>query len=139
MQVFECKQTAGKFEASCEKNSNEFFKYFDILDPPAKKRYCEKLKVVDDIDLCAIEDENFTYDINCFPAITYLNIVNYLVFGTSPFSAEDVKAYKSLDAYNQVMKGWVIDVKTLMTKSDLNIVRGKVTLLHYSILFDDFS
>ena len=66
-----------------------FSKYFDTLDPPAKKRYCEKLKLIDDIDPYAIEDENFTYDINCFPAITYPDSVNYLVFGTSPFSAEE--------------------------------------------------
>ena len=52
-----------------------------------------------------MQDENFTYDINCFPAITYPDIVNYLVFGTSPFSAEDMEAYKSLDAYNRVMEG----------------------------------
>ena len=28
MEGFECKQTAGKFKVSCEKNSNEFFKIF---------------------------------------------------------------------------------------------------------------
>ena len=83
----------------------------------------------------AIKDENFTYDINCFPAITYPDIVNYLAFGTSPFSAEDMKAYKSFDAYNQVLEGWVIDVETLVTKSDLNIVRRKVRSLHYFIFF----
>ena len=77
-----------------------FSKYFNILDPPAKKRYCEKLKLIVDIDPYAIDDENFTYNINCFPAITYPDIVNYLVFGTSPFSVEDMKAYKSLRAYN---------------------------------------
>ena len=77
--------------------------------------------------------------INYFPAITYPDIVNYLVFGTRPFSAEDMKAYKSPDTYNQVLEGWVIDVKTLVIKSDLNIVRGKVRSLNYSILFDHFS
>ena len=51
---------------------------------------------------------------------------------------EDRKAYKSLDAYNQALKGWVIDVKTLVTKSDLNIVRGKVRSLHLSIVFNHF-
>ena len=51
-----------------------------MLDPPAKKRYCEKLKLIDDIDPYAIDDENFTYNINCFPAITYPDIVNYSVF-----------------------------------------------------------
>ena len=33
-----------------------FSKYFDLLDPPAKKRYCEKLKLIDGIDPFAIED-----------------------------------------------------------------------------------
>ena len=99
------------------KAATSFSKYFDTLDTPAKKkRYCEKLKLIDDIDLYAIEDENFTYDINCFPTITYPDIVNYLV-----------------------LERWVIDVKTLVTKSDLNIVRGKVMSLRYSILFCHFS
>ena len=50
-----------------------------------------------------------------------------------------MKAYKSFDAYNQVLEGWVIDVETLVTKSDLNIVRRKVRSLHYFILFYHFS
>ena len=88
-----------------KKIAMSFSKYFDKLDLPAKKRYCEKLKLIDDIDPYAIEDENFTYDINCFPAIAYPDIVTYLVFGTCLFSAEDMKVYKSLDAYNQVLEG----------------------------------
>ena len=43
-----------------------FSKYFDTLDPPARKRYFDKLKPIDDIDLYVIKDENFTYDIKCF-------------------------------------------------------------------------
>ena len=116
-----------------------FSKYFDTLDPPARKRYFDKLKPIDDIDLYVIKDENFTYDIKRFPTITYPDIAIYLVFGTSPFSAEDMKAYKILDASNQVLEGRIIDAKMLVTKSDLNIVRGKVRSLYYSILFDHFS
>ena len=37
MEGVECKQTAGKFKASCEKSSDEFSIYFDKLDPPAEK------------------------------------------------------------------------------------------------------
>ena len=78
---FKCKQTVGKFKASCEKKIvMSFSKYFNMLNPPAKKRYCEKLKLIDDIDPYAIDDENFTYNINCFPAMTYPDIVNYFVF-----------------------------------------------------------
>ena len=33
-----------------KKIAMSFSKYFDKLDLPAKKRYCEKLKLIDDID-----------------------------------------------------------------------------------------
>ena len=36
MEGFECKQTAGKFKASCEKIGMSFSIFFDTLDPPAK-------------------------------------------------------------------------------------------------------
>ncbi|KAL3885168.1 hypothetical protein ACJMK2_025263 [Sinanodonta woodiana] len=35
------------------------------------------------------------------PSVTYPDIVNYLVFSPSPYSSEDLKSYKGLDAYNQ--------------------------------------
>ena len=44
MQGFECKQTAGKFKASCEKIAMGFSKYFDTLDPPAKNKILLKTK-----------------------------------------------------------------------------------------------
>ena len=51
-----------------------FSKYFDTLDPPTKKRYCEKLKLIDDIKPYAIKYKNFTYKIDCLPTITYPDI-----------------------------------------------------------------
>ena len=39
-----------------------------------------------------------------------------------------MKAYKSLEAYNQVIEGWVRDVK-VMTTSGLKVVKGKVIRL----------
>ena len=53
------------------------------------------------------------------------DIVNYLVFSPSSFSADDIRAYKSHEAYNQVIEGWVRDVK-FMTTSGLKVVKGKV-------------
>ena len=44
MQGFECKQTAEKFKASCEKIVMSFSKYFDTLDPPAKNKILLKTK-----------------------------------------------------------------------------------------------
>ena len=45
---------------------------------------------------------------------------NYLVFSLSPFSADDMSAYKSLEAYNHSIEGWVRDVK-VTTTNDLKV------------------
>ena len=51
-----------------------------------------------------------------------------IIFSPSPSSADDMRAYKSLEAYNQVIEGWVRDVK-VMTTSGLKVVKGKVIRL----------
>lgn len=52
----------------------------------------------------------FQSDVKVLPSITYPNIVNYLVFTPSPFTAKELTALKSLEAYNQACNGWVSDV-----------------------------
>ena len=37
-----------------------------------------------------------------------------------------MKAYKSLEAYDQITEGWVRDVKVNLNENGLNVVRGKV-------------
>ena len=37
-----------------------------------------------------------------------------------------MKAYKSLEAYNQVIEGWVRDVKVNLIENGLTVGRGKV-------------
>ena len=44
-------------------------------------------------------------------SISYPDIVNYLVFRPSTYSADDMKAYKSFETYNHIIEGWVKDVK----------------------------
>ena len=102
--------------------------YFNKLDPPTKKRYKEKLLIIGNIDPYSAPDSHFSVKIGDFPSICYPDIVNYLVFSPRPFSADDMKAYKSLEAYNQVIEGWVRDVK-VMTTSGLKVVKGKVIRL----------
>ena len=129
MEGFELKQNSGKIPNREERKKlakvMDFSKYFDSLDPPSRKRYCEKIKLIDNVDPDVLDEEEFTYDINCFPSVTYPDIINYLVFGPSPFSADDMKAYKSLDAYNQVLEGWVLEVKTLISTSVLILWEAK--------------
>ena len=46
-----------------------------------------------------------------------------------------MKAYKSLEAYNQVIEGWVRDVKVNLSENGLTVVKGCSTaqLLHATI------
>ena len=108
MEGFECKQLWENSKHVVKKIAMSF-----QVRSSCRKRYCEKPKLIDDIDLYAIEDENFTYDINCFPAITY----SYLDFGTSPFSAEDMKAYKRLIHIIKFWKGGL----SILKRSLLNL------------------
>ena len=103
----------------------------------------EKISVLGGIDPYVIESEKFNCNIENFPAVTYPDIVNYLIFGenfpavtypdivnylifgSSPFTANQLKAYKSLEAYNQAIEGWVRDVKVYLY-DDKRLAIGKV-------------
>ena len=76
--------------------------YFNKLDPPTQKLYKEKVEVM---NLYSAPDSHFSVKIGNFPSICYPDIVNYFVFSPSPFSADDMRAYKSLEFYNQVIEG----------------------------------
>ena len=52
----------------------------------------------------------FQTDIKLLPSITYPDIVNYLVFNPSPFTAQHMKAFKSLEADNYLSSGWMKDI-----------------------------
>ena len=57
----------------------------DSLDRLHFARYQEKLSLIDGIDPYNVSKES------AFPAVTYPDIVNYLVFGPSPFTMEDLR------------------------------------------------
>lgn len=101
--------------------------YYKTLDPPTQKRNREKILLIENIDPYEVEEDKYSDDISELPNTSYPDIVNYLVFSPSPYTADDMKAYKSLEAYNQVLEGWVRDVKCLNV-SNLKLVRGKVCL-----------
>ena len=47
---------------------------------------------------------------NCLPNVDASDIVSYLALQTSFLTAEQFKAQKGLEAYNQFVSGWVKDV-----------------------------
>ena len=43
------------------------------------------------------------------PSIDYTEIVDYLVYSTSYLTAKEIKAMRSLQAYNNFLSGWVLE------------------------------
>jgi hypothetical protein len=52
--------------------------------------------------------------------------VNYLLYTPSKYTTEDFKAYKGLDAYNQLVCGWVREVSTTEING-VNVIIAKVS------------
>ena len=47
--------------------------------------------------------------LNDLPSIDYTDIVDYLVYSPSYLMAKEIKARKSLQAYNNCLSGWVLE------------------------------
>ena len=96
--------------------------YKDTLKPDELSRYVNKLGLIEGNDPYELVgwsecDENF-------PSVSYPDIVNYLVFTPSPYTLEDLKAYKSTDSYKQALLGRVSDVATFTVQENI-IVSAK--------------
>jgi len=120
--------------ASKASSSEEGYRYSDSLDRLHFARYQEKLSLIDGIDPYNVSKESVVHNVDAFPAVTYPDIVNYLVFGPSPFTMEDLRAYKSLEAYNQFVCGWVRDLGVIPVKDDVCVLVARVSVARVSVL-----
>ena len=78
------------------------------LLPHVKKRYCEKISCIG-IDPILIPEK--TYDPDCLPRVESMDLLSFLVLETTYYSKDQFKAFRSLQAYNQVVSGFVSFVK----------------------------
>ena len=67
-------------------------------------RYLKKISVVG-VDPAAIPSEQFSSE--CLPPIEVSDLLSYLVLETSYYTNKPFKAFKSLEAYNQMVSGFV--------------------------------
>ena len=82
--------------------------YATALESRVKLRYLKKISVVG-IDPFIIPCEQFNPE--CLPAIEQSDLFGYLVLQTSYYTNDQFKNYRSLEAYNQVVSGFVASVK----------------------------
>lgn len=100
--------------------------YASKLTAEAKERYLTKLKEINDVDPYTLTPSVLSSTV--FPIIEATDLVNYLVLGTSCYTAKQFKAYRSLEAYNQFHCGWVSDVSGCLI-SNKYVVLGKVRVM----------
>ena len=96
--------------------------YAKALDKQVKGRYLEKISVVG-VDPVSIPSEQF--DPECLPQIEATDLLGYLVLETSFYTRQQFKAYKSLEAFNQMVSGFVTSVRGCKI-SNKHVVVAKV-------------
>lgn len=104
--------------------------YSQKLSGAERKRYIAKLELIGHIDpFLLISSGGDSSATSCdLPAIDASDIVSYLVLQTSFISAQQFKARKSLEAYNQFVNGWVKDVRAWSCHEKV-VITGKVSYI----------
>ena len=106
-------------------------KYYDDLDAVAQRRYRQKLEIAG-LPSDPYSSNDFvsaTLDRTLWPQVEYPDIYNYLINAISPYTKEQLKAYKSLDGYNFFCQGWVRNLEILVVK-EKGIVVLKAAVMH---------
>ena len=77
------------------------------LSKDSRKRYEEKIAKINNVDPYLLKKSDLCAAQELYPSVSYPDIVNYLLFAPSPITADEIKCYKSMGAYNQFLCGWV--------------------------------
>lgn len=112
------KQTSGKGTYS----------YKERLNSIERLRYEDKIKLIGGTDPYEVKDNELSKDVSFLPGVANMDIIQYLIFTPSPYTKEELKNYKSLDAYNQFICGWVSGVCARIQEGKV-LVKAKVSKL----------
>ncbi len=121
-------------EVNAEVNAsyvNELSGYFYTLEANARSRYIQKTKLCDGIDPYCLKKSDFCYNHDDFPCVTFPDISNYLVLSTSFYTTQQMKAFKSMEAYNFFVSGWVKDVGFKILKDGSRLVYARVSITSF--------
>ena len=115
--------SSARTSLSAECSESVFYK---SLSGDRKKDYEDKLRVVNITDPYAMRKSTFDVVPERWPKVTFADIYFYLVNSTSIYTHSQIKAYKSLDAYQFVVTGQTYDVVCREIRLDLYLFLGKV-------------
>ena len=89
-------------------NISVLSEYAKSLESRVKTRYIQKISVLG-VDPVSIPTDRF--DPECLPPIEATDLLGYLVLETSYYTKQQLKAFKSLEAFNQMVSGFVTSVR----------------------------
>ena len=100
--------------------------YFKSLKDDARIRYVKKTEIIDLCDPYALLSTDYNVQIENVPVIQLMDIVNYFVLTHSFFTGQQLKAFKSLEAYQFYKAGFVLNIRCAQ-KGGNYIVLGEVS------------
>ena len=109
-------------------------KYRDSLGASEKINYNEKLKFTAGIDPYSVSSDFYSESMEKWPEVEFPDIINYLIFTTSEYTNEQLKAYKSLEANQYFMAGWVQSIHVGKASDKTVILIGKVSLCLFIVM-----
>lgn len=89
-----------------------------------------KLKLVNGLDPFTLDIEKLNYAIDGVAPVTNMDIITYFVFSHSFYTEEQMKTFKSLQAYKYFESGFVLKVGTKVV-NNVFILVGKVSLFYF--------
>lgn len=97
-------------------------KYASNLEPHVKQRYIEKISPLG-VDPLLIPEK--TLDPECLPPVEATDLLSYFVLDTSYYTKSQFKAFRSLEAYNQMVSGFITSIQGRVV-GNYYVVVGKV-------------
>ena len=102
--------------------------YCTNLDHVARERYKQLIMKYIGRDPYLMKTSEFSTEPQDLPTIEAVDITNYLVLQTSYYTKQQMKAYKSLEAYNFFVSGWVHNLGTKRLHDDYRLVFARVSV-----------
>ena len=102
-----------------------FSDYCLSLNDVSKLCYLEKIRLCG-FDPYGLKKSEYSDDFTLLPKIEYPDIVNYLVIQASWATNKEMKAYKSTEAYNFFVSGWVNSLLVRKVGDDKVVVYSRV-------------
>lgn len=105
----DCSDSEAKSDENVEATSSvPLSDYAKKLDQRVKKRYKDKIAAIG-IDPVLLEGKHFEPD--CLHPVEATDILSYLALETSYHTQKQFKAFRSLEAYNQMVSGFTASVE----------------------------